>query len=177
MRELVHESATNRATCSTSMNRASSRSHALLLLRVEQANLPPDEPPPDDDASNGVSAASEATTALAVRRAVLSIARGVALGAAYVFDVSFALGAFTFGGTSASPAAAAVEPSVPALSSPPPADDVVDGIEGGPCFISRMPGSSASSFLIFSVPIISSTPFIAKACGAQFATVAGWARA
>ena len=71
--ELVHESATNRATCSTSMNRASSRSHALLLLRVEQANLPPDEPPPDDDASNGVSAASEATTALAVRRAVLSI--------------------------------------------------------------------------------------------------------
>ena len=37
---LVHESATNRATCATSMNRSSSRSHALLLLRVEQS-LPP----------------------------------------------------------------------------------------------------------------------------------------
>ena len=59
----------------------------------------------------------------------------------------------------------------------PPADDAVEGIEGGPFDISRMPGSIASSFLIFSVPIISSTPFIVNACGAQFATVPGWARA
>ena len=43
---------------------------------------------------------------------------------------SFALGAFTFGGTSASPAAAAVEPSVPALSSSAGSESAVDGIEG-----------------------------------------------
>jgi hypothetical protein len=40
---LVHESATNRATCGTSMNRASSRSHALLLLRAEQWTEAPED--------------------------------------------------------------------------------------------------------------------------------------
>ena len=40
---LVHESATNRATCGTAMNRTSSRSHAMLLLRVEQWNESPEE--------------------------------------------------------------------------------------------------------------------------------------
>lgn len=38
--DLVEESAMNRATCCTSMNRSSSRAHAILLLRVEQMVRP-----------------------------------------------------------------------------------------------------------------------------------------
>ena len=40
---LIADTATQRATGSTTMNRDSSRSHAMLLLRVEQA-IKPDEP-------------------------------------------------------------------------------------------------------------------------------------
>ena len=40
--ELVQETATNRATSSTTMNQSSSRSHAILLLRVEHWTPPPD---------------------------------------------------------------------------------------------------------------------------------------
>ena len=39
---LVSESASNRATCATTMNRASSRSHALLFIRVVQYGGPAD---------------------------------------------------------------------------------------------------------------------------------------
>ena len=64
--ELVHESATNRATCSTSMNRSSSRSHALLLIRVEQwAPPPPDEAaaaPADAAADDRASSVASTTT-------------------------------------------------------------------------------------------------------------------
>ena len=70
---LVHESATNRATCSTSMNRSSSRSHALLLIRVEQWTPPPDEAAastgdaPDDRSS------VTSSHRIAVKRSLLSI--------------------------------------------------------------------------------------------------------
>ena len=71
---LVHESATNRATCATSMNRSSSRSHALLLIRVEQRTPPPDD---DDDITGGddVTRTNLKQPALGgvVRRGLLSI--------------------------------------------------------------------------------------------------------
>ena len=63
--ELVHESATNRATCSTSMNRSSSRSHAMLLLRVTQA-IPP-------GACNDGGRTGSGGGSVAVRHGLLSI--------------------------------------------------------------------------------------------------------
>jgi hypothetical protein len=78
---LVHESATNRATCGTSMNRTSSRSHALLLLRVEQWTESTDEAAADlaaiqtgDEAlSDRSSVVSASAPRIAVRRGLLSI--------------------------------------------------------------------------------------------------------
>ena len=68
---LVHESATNRATCSTSMNRSSSRSHAILLIRVEQWTPPPEEDGHVND--DRASIASSVMPRVAVRRGLLSI--------------------------------------------------------------------------------------------------------
>ena len=78
---LVHESATNRATCGTSMNRTSSRSHALLLLRVEQWTESTDEAAADlaaiqtgDEAlSDRSSVISASAPRIAVRRGLLTI--------------------------------------------------------------------------------------------------------
>ena len=61
---LVHETATNRATCGTSMNRTSSRSHAILLMRVEQWMADPTpaaEDPPDAAAADGADGGPERT--------------------------------------------------------------------------------------------------------------------
>ncbi|KAL1528163.1 hypothetical protein AB1Y20_009524 [Prymnesium parvum] len=65
--ELVEESATNRATCSTSMNRSSSRSHAMLLLRVEHSG-PPDQV---EDAEGG--GVKRGASPVAIRRGLLNI--------------------------------------------------------------------------------------------------------
>ena len=78
---LVHESATNRATCGTSMNRTSSRSHALLLLRVEQWTESTDEAAADlaaiqtgdETLSDRSSVVSASAPRIAVRRGLLSI--------------------------------------------------------------------------------------------------------
>ena len=67
---LVHESATNRATCSTSMNRTSSRSHAMLLIRVERWAAPAGESPLS---ANGAASSNHARTPQAVRGGLLSI--------------------------------------------------------------------------------------------------------
>ena len=79
---LVHESATNRATCGTSMNRTSSRSHALLLLRVEQWTESADEAAAaveaalkggEDGETSDRSSVTSTAPRVAVRRGLLSI--------------------------------------------------------------------------------------------------------
>ena len=73
---LIHESATNRATCGTAMNRTSSRSHALLFIRVEQAEGVAAEQDPAGEAANPAADTAAAAASAAASKAV-SIKRGL----------------------------------------------------------------------------------------------------